>query len=309
MACDFSVAPTWRASARPAPSTARPRSAAPPTSCRWSSAPSARWPPACCASPSARTRPTRWACSPTSCRRSRSTASSSPTRWSRRSAWSTSSAATPTASPRPAPRSKEGKALMKRGTVDLSHARRQGRGAVRQDPADLPRLHHQDARGAAQAQARRLEPQQGELARLAGAEHDDRGALGLHAPSTKARRTTARSTSCCCARSSPPARAGSARCTTRSSRRRRSMAERGPPAEGLARARRRAAAPALDRPKANICDAQMIGALQAALDAHRGHAACAACCSTPRARTSASAPASRSTWPTAAPACWPRCMR
>jgi enoyl-CoA hydratase/carnithine racemase len=55
----------------------------------------------------------------------------------------------------------EGKALMKRGTVDLSHAGRQGRGAVRQDPADLPRLHHQDARGTAQAQARRLEPQQG----------------------------------------------------------------------------------------------------------------------------------------------------
>jgi cyclohexa-1,5-dienecarbonyl-CoA hydratase len=51
----------------------------------------------------------------------------------------------------------------------------------------------------------------------------------------------------------------------------------------------------------------MIGALQAALDAHRpsAGAACAACCSTPRARTSASAPASRSTWPSAAPACWP----
>jgi cyclohexa-1,5-dienecarbonyl-CoA hydratase len=29
----------------------------------------------------------------------------------------------------------------------------------------------------------------------------------------------------------------------------------------------------LNRPKANICDAQMIGALQAALDAHAGHAA------------------------------------
>ncbi len=36
-------------------------------------------------------------------------------------------------------------------------ARREGRGAVRQDAAHLPRLHHQDHRGAAQAQARRLE--------------------------------------------------------------------------------------------------------------------------------------------------------
>jgi cyclohexa-1,5-dienecarbonyl-CoA hydratase len=55
----------------------------------------------------------------------------------------------------------EGKALMKRGTVDLSLLDAQGRGAVRQDAADLPRLHDQDDRGAAQAQARRLEPQQG----------------------------------------------------------------------------------------------------------------------------------------------------
>jgi enoyl-CoA hydratase/carnithine racemase len=45
--------------------------------------------------------------------------------------------------------------------------------------------------------------------------------------------------------------------------------------DGLAGAgtRRRAAAPALARPKANICDAAMIAALQAALDAHRDRAA------------------------------------
>jgi hypothetical protein len=54
----------------------------------------------------------------------------------------------------------------------------------------------------------------------------------------------------------------------------------------------------LARPKANIVDAAMIAALQAALVAHRGSPACAACCSTPRGRTSASAPASRSTCPT-----------
>ena len=41
-------------------------------------------------------------------------------------------------------------------------ARREGRGAVREAAAHLPRLHDQDARGAAQAQARGLEPQQGE---------------------------------------------------------------------------------------------------------------------------------------------------
>ncbi len=67
-------------------------------------------------------------------------------------------------------------------------ARRQGRGAVRQDAAHLPRLHDQDARGAAQAQARRLEPQQGELARLARAQHDDRGARRASPPSTRARK-------------------------------------------------------------------------------------------------------------------------
>ena len=116
-----------------------------------------------------------------------------------------------------------GKALMKKGTVDLSLLDAGGR-AVRQDAADLPRLHHQDDRGTAQAQARRLEPQQGKLARLAGAEHDDRGALGFTA-FNEGPRTTARSTSCCCARSWPPARAGWAACTTRSSPRRRSMAE------------------------------------------------------------------------------------
>ena len=59
-------------------------------------------------------------------------------------------------------------------------ARRQGRGALRQAAADLPRLHDQDDRGVAQAQARRVESQQGKLARVARAQHDDRGARRLH---------------------------------------------------------------------------------------------------------------------------------
>ncbi len=59
-------------------------------------------------------------------------------------------------------------------------ARRARRGTVREDPAHLPRLHDQDAGGAAQAQARGLEPQQGGLALLVGAEHGDRGAQRLH---------------------------------------------------------------------------------------------------------------------------------
>ncbi len=63
------------------------------------------------------------------------------------------------------------------GPVD---AGREGRRAVRQDPAHLPRVHAQDAGRTAQAQARRVGPQQGKLARLAGAEHDDRGPRRLH---------------------------------------------------------------------------------------------------------------------------------
>ena len=59
-------------------------------------------------------------------------------------------------------------------------ARREGGRAVREAAADLSRLHDQDARGAAQAQARRLEPQQGKLARMARAQHDDRGARRVH---------------------------------------------------------------------------------------------------------------------------------
>jgi hypothetical protein len=51
----------WRASVRPGPSTARRRSAAPPTSCRLIVGPSGPWRPACCASLGRPTGPTRWA--------------------------------------------------------------------------------------------------------------------------------------------------------------------------------------------------------------------------------------------------------
>ena len=47
----------------------------------------------------------------------------------------------------------EGQALLKRGTVDLEPARREGRGAVHQAALHLPRMHDQDRRGAAQAEA------------------------------------------------------------------------------------------------------------------------------------------------------------
>ncbi len=57
---------------------------------------------------------------PTSFPRSRSTATSSRIRWSRRSAWSTSTAASCSASRRPGEAAKAGKALLARGTVDLS---------------------------------------------------------------------------------------------------------------------------------------------------------------------------------------------
>ena len=145
-------------------------------------------------------------------------------------------------------------------------ARRQGRGAVRQDAADLPRLHDQDARGAAQAQARRLEPQQGELARLARPEHGHRGARRVHrlqrGPEGRPR--------------------GRLRAAAPEARRRRKLgradARRDPAEEGLT-----VSAPVrswdeqggallrlrLDRPKANIVDAAMIGALHGALDSAR----------------------------------------
>ena len=74
---------------------------------------------------------------------------------------------------------KAGQELMKRGTVDLSLLDEKIEVAVHQAPLHLPRLHLQDGRGAAQAEARRLEPQQGELARLARSQHDDRGARRL----------------------------------------------------------------------------------------------------------------------------------
>jgi 6-oxocyclohex-1-ene-1-carbonyl-CoA hydrolase len=66
-----------------------------------------------------------------------------------------------------------GQATVGQGHGRSVAARRQGRADVRQAAAHLPRLHHQDAGGTAQAQARCLEPQQGERPRLACAQHDD----------------------------------------------------------------------------------------------------------------------------------------
>ena len=66
----------------------------------------------------------------------------------------------------------------------------------------------------------------------------------------------------------------------------------------------------LARPKANIVDAAMIVALHARADrARASRPRCAACCSMPKGRTSASAPASRSTCPPTARRCSPRCTR
>ena len=89
--------------------------------------------------------------------------------------------------------------------------RRQGRGAVRQAPADLPRMPDQELRGTAQAEARRLEPQQGEQPRLARAQHDGRGEAQVSAPSTRDRSTSARSISSSCASGSPRASLGPTR--------------------------------------------------------------------------------------------------
>ncbi len=75
-------------------------------------------------------------------------------------------------------------------------------------------------------------------------------------------------------------------------------------AEGLAGPRRRAAAPAAEPAQGqHLRRGDDRRAAGGAGRAPRAAAGCAACCSTPKARTSASAPASRSTWPTAARRC------
>ena len=71
----------------------------------------------------------------------------------------------------------DGKALMKRGTVDLSLLDAKVE-AVRQDPADLPRLHDQDARGTAQAKLEAWNRNK-EDSRLARAEHGDEARSGF----------------------------------------------------------------------------------------------------------------------------------
>jgi len=141
------------------------------------------------------------------------------TRWSKRKGWSTTTPLRASANRRPARPAKEGKALLARAASTCRCSTAKGRGTVRQDPAHLPRLHDQDAGGTAQAEAGGVEPQQGRLPRLAGAEHDDRGALRLHA-FNEGTKDDAKSTSWLCGRSlrrrvvvGPP-------CTTRSSRRR-----------------------------------------------------------------------------------------
>ena len=110
-----------------------------------------------------------------------------------------------------------GKALIARGTVDLSLLDADGRGAVREAAAHLPRLHDQDARGAAQAQARRLEPQQGELARVARAQHDDRGTRRLHRVQRRRQERSRGRLRAAAPAARRRARAGWVRCTTRSS--------------------------------------------------------------------------------------------
>ena len=72
-----------------------------------------------------------------------------------------------------------GKALMARGVVDLSLLDAKVEGAVRQAAGHLPRVPDQELRGAAQAENRRLESQQGKQQRLARPQHAGRGAHGV----------------------------------------------------------------------------------------------------------------------------------
>ncbi len=162
---------------------------------------------------------------------------------------------------------KEGKSADGEGHRRPLAPRRQSRGTVREDAAHVPGLHDEDPRGAAQAEARRLEPQQGELARLAGAQHDDRSAFRLH-------RVQRRHEGGPRGRLHPP---------PPEARRRRVLgrpAARLDPAQGAEEVTGTPLKVSLDRhagllrlrlarPKANIVDAAMIGALNDAFAAHR----------------------------------------
>ena len=176
-------------------------------------------------------------------------------------------------------KAKTGDALQRRaGIAEERHrrsvaARREGRGAVHQAALHLPRLHLEDGLRTAQAQARCLEPQQGEFARLARPQHDDRSARRLprlqrghqgNRPRGRLRRAAprARRQHALVGRTDRKHPAAGPQMTT-------SPLKVWFEAEGrLLRLR-------LSRPKANIVDAAMIDALHGALTEHLGNSALA----------------------------------
>ena len=144
--------------------------------------------------------------------------------------------------------------------------RRQNRIAVYQAALYLPRLHHQDGRGTAQAQTRRVEPQQGEFACLARAQHDDRSARRL--PRLQRRH----------ARDRPRGRLHRTATRTRRQHAMERCADGKHHAAGedvmsaglkvWFEAEGRLLRLSLSRPKANLIDAAMIAALDQALSEH-----------------------------------------
>ena len=186
MACDFSVAPDLARFGQAGPKHGSAPIGGATDFLPVIVAPSARWRPACCASRSRRTRRTRWASSPTSCPALKVDGKFVANPLVETQRLVDEFGRIVYGEPKTGDALKEGKALMARGTVDLSLLDAKVEELCAKILLTFPDCTTQDAGGAAQAQARSLEPQQGRLARLAGAEHDDRRRAPASPPSTKA---------------------------------------------------------------------------------------------------------------------------
>ncbi len=166
----------------------------------------------------------------------------------------------------------EGQALLKRGTHRSQPARREGRGALHQAALHLPRMHDQDRRGTAQAEAHCLERQQRKLARLARPQYDDGRPRGL----PRLQRRHARDRAGSRFRGATP-RARRQHAVERRAHRQHSAAGEvlvvNQPLKIWHEADGRLLRLRLNRPKANLVDAAMIAALDQALAEHLAKAA------------------------------------
>ena len=145
-----------------------------------------------------------WAAHRHRARRSRSTASSSPTRWSRRSAMTRR--VRPLRLRRAEDRRRARRKARRCSRAAASTSRRstrRSRSSARKLLLTFPDCTTKTLEELRKPKLDALEPQQGELARVARAQHDDRGARRLPRLQRGHEGATARSTSSRCARRSP----------------------------------------------------------------------------------------------------------